>query len=108
MPTYEYRCGACHREFEYQQKMSDADLVHCEACGEDKLERLISWTSVRSTGGARPVHYSAAGLRGADPVDRSRPQRFTGNEPAAPCGDACACADAPSGTDSGSAEGSGS
>jgi putative FmdB family regulatory protein len=106
MPTYEYRCSACQREFEYQQKMSDADLVHCEACGEDKLERLISWTSVRSTGGVRPVHYSAAGVQGADPVDRGRPQRFTGNEPAAPGGDAGA--DAASGTDSGSAGDSGS
>ncbi len=101
MPTYEYRGSACHREFEYQQKMSDADLVHCEACGEDKLERLISWTSVRTTGGVRPVHYSAEGQRGLPPVDRSRgPQRFTGAEPAAPCGDACACAPAGSGTDS--------
>jgi putative FmdB family regulatory protein len=108
MPTYEYRCGACHREFEYQQKMSDADLVHCEACGADKLERLISWTSVRSTGGVRPVHYSAAGVQGADPVDRSRPQRFTGNEPAAPSGDASAGAAATSGTDSGSSGNSGS
>src|SRR4051795_9898758 len=110
MPTYEYHCNACQREFEYQQKMSDADLVHCEACGADKLERLISWTSVRSTGGVRPVHYSAAGMQGADPVDRSRPQRFTGNDAAAPTagGDATASADAGSGTDSGSAESSGS
>lgn len=108
MPTYEYRCGACHREFEYQQKMSDAELVHCEACGEDKLERLISWTSVRSTGGVRPVHYSAAGLQGADPVDRGRPQRFSGNEPAAPSGEASAGAATTSGTDSGSSGSSGS
>jgi putative FmdB family regulatory protein len=48
MPTYEYRCNACKREFEIQQKMSDADLVNCEACGQPKLEKLISWTSVRS------------------------------------------------------------
>jgi putative FmdB family regulatory protein len=101
MPTYEYHCNACHREFEYQQKMSDADLVRCEACGQDKLERLISWTSVRSTGGVRPVHYSAAGMKGLDPVDHGRPQRFTGAEPAAPCDDACACAAATSNTDSG-------
>ncbi len=100
MPTYEYRCTACHREFEYQQKMSDADLVHCEACGEDKLERLISWTSVRS-GVSGGVHYSAQGMQGMPAIDRSRgPQRFTGAEPAAPCSDACACAPAASGTDS--------
>ena len=50
MPVYEYRCNACQREFEYQQKMSDDDLVTCEACGEDKLEKLISWSAFRLGG----------------------------------------------------------
>ena len=101
MPTYEYHCNACHREFEVQQKMSDAELVRCEACGEDKLERLISWTSVRSTGGARPVHYSAAGMKGLDAADRGRSQRFTGAAPAEPSGDVGVSATATSDTGSG-------
>lgn len=50
MPTYEYRCNACRREFEYQQKMADPDLVTCEVCGADKLEKLISWSSLRPQG----------------------------------------------------------
>ena len=50
MPTYEYRCNACNREFEYQQKIADADLVTCEACGADKLEKLISWSSFKTQG----------------------------------------------------------
>lgn len=51
MPTYEYRCNACKREFEYQQKMADPDLVKCEVCGEDKLEKLISWSAFQLKGG---------------------------------------------------------
>jgi putative FmdB family regulatory protein len=51
MPTYEYRCNACGKEFEYQQKMADADLTKCEACGEDKLEKLISWSAFQLKGG---------------------------------------------------------
>jgi putative FmdB family regulatory protein len=51
MPTYEYRCNACRREFEYQQRMADPDLVKCEACGEDKLEKLISWSAFQLKGG---------------------------------------------------------
>ncbi|MDX2093274.1 MAG: zinc ribbon domain-containing protein [Kofleriaceae bacterium] len=51
MPTYEYRCNACHRDFEYQQRMSDDDLVKCEVCGEDKLEKLISRTAFQLKGG---------------------------------------------------------
>ena len=51
MPMYEYRCNACKREFEYEQRMSDDDLVKCEACGEDKLEKLISRTAFTLKGG---------------------------------------------------------
>ncbi|MEO7096539.1 MAG: zinc ribbon domain-containing protein [Polyangiales bacterium] len=50
MPTYEYRCNACGKEFEYQQKMADPDLTKCEACGEDKLEKLISWSAFQLKG----------------------------------------------------------
>jgi putative FmdB family regulatory protein len=85
MPIYEYRCSACQREFEYQHKMSDPDPVRCEACGQDKLERLISWTSVRGTswqGALLSGKNVKEALKGAGVVDRSRSQRFAGNEPA--------------------------
>ena len=41
MPTYEYQCQKCGKQFEYVQKISDAPKKKCEACG-GKLERLIS------------------------------------------------------------------
>lgn len=41
MPTYEYQCTKCGKQFEYVQKISDAPKKKCEACG-GKLERLIS------------------------------------------------------------------
>jgi putative FmdB family regulatory protein len=50
MPVYEYECQACHREFEYQQRMSDPDKTVCEACG-GALERLISRTAFQLKGG---------------------------------------------------------
>ena len=50
MPVYEYKCSACGREFEYQQRMSDAPKDVCEACG-GKLERLISRTAFQLKGG---------------------------------------------------------
>ncbi|HEX7838995.1 MAG TPA: zinc ribbon domain-containing protein [Kofleriaceae bacterium] len=111
MPTYEYRCSACNREFEYQQKMTDPDLVRCEACGKDKLERLISWTSVRSDSwkGALTAPNMREAMKGTTAVDRSRSQRFTDAAPAEPAmpavpsGDAsaCAAADGTGGTESG-------
>ncbi len=50
MPVYEYQCKACHREFEYQQRMSDPEKTVCEACG-GKLDRLISRTAFSLKGG---------------------------------------------------------
>ena len=45
MPVYPYRCNACKREFEITQRMVDPDLTKCEVCGEQKLEKLLSWSS---------------------------------------------------------------
>ena len=41
MPTYEYRCRDCARDFEVFQRMSDRPGAPCPDCGRD-AERLIS------------------------------------------------------------------
>lgn len=41
MPTYEYRCRDCGREFEIFQRMSDDPVAPCPGCGQG-AERLIS------------------------------------------------------------------
>lgn len=41
MPIYEYRCADCAAHLETMQKISDAPLTVCEACG-GKLEKQIS------------------------------------------------------------------
>ena len=41
MPTYEYRCRDCGREFEVFQRMSDEAGAPCPACNA-AAERLIS------------------------------------------------------------------
>lgn len=78
MPTYEYRCNGCQREFEIQQKMADPDLVHCDVCGQDKLEKLISWTSVRSNSYQEALLHSnnpRDAFKSTSAVDRSRPPK---------------------------------
>lgn len=42
MPIYEYACTACDHHFEKIQKMSDAPVRKCPACGKLKAKRLIS------------------------------------------------------------------
>jgi putative FmdB family regulatory protein len=86
MPTYEYHCKACGREFEAVQKMTDPDLVKCEVCGKDELEKLISWTSVGSDTWRTALKSDNAkeAFKGIHAVDLSRNRtRFKGNEAAA-------------------------
>ena len=42
MPIYEYRCNACDHELEALQKIADAPLSDCPACGESSLQKLVS------------------------------------------------------------------
>ena len=41
MPTYEYHCDACGRDFEVRQRISEPALTKCDACG-GAVRRLIS------------------------------------------------------------------
>lgn len=41
MPTYEYECSGCGRVFEIRQRISEAPLSTCDACG-GPVRRLLS------------------------------------------------------------------
>jgi putative FmdB family regulatory protein len=41
VPTYEYKCDDCAREFEVRQRISEPPLTRCETCG-GTLRRLLS------------------------------------------------------------------
>ena len=51
MPIYEYRCEACGHELEKLQKVSDAPLTDCPACGQPTLKKRISAAGFRLKGG---------------------------------------------------------
>jgi putative FmdB family regulatory protein len=83
MPIYEYRCTACGHELEALQKLSDAPLVACPACGKEALRKMVTaagfqlkgsgWyqTDFRSSG-AKPPAKPGAGTEGAGkPVEGS-------------------------------------
>ncbi len=42
MPIYEYACQSCGHNLEALQKISDAPLSDCPACGRPELQKLIS------------------------------------------------------------------
>jgi putative FmdB family regulatory protein len=41
VPTYEYQCTSCGREFEVRQRISEPALTRCEQCG-GAVKRLLS------------------------------------------------------------------
>ena len=51
MPIYEYQCGGCGHSLEALQKISDAPLLDCPACGSANLQKLVSAASFRLKGG---------------------------------------------------------
>jgi putative FmdB family regulatory protein len=51
MPIYEYRCAECGHELEKLQKISDAPLLECPACGKPALRKLVSAAGFRLKGG---------------------------------------------------------
>ncbi|RJS94742.1 FmdB family zinc ribbon protein [Salinisphaera sp. Q1T1-3] len=51
MPIYEYVCQQCGENVEKLQKLSDAPLSDCPACGESALKRKMSAAGFRLSGG---------------------------------------------------------
>jgi putative FmdB family regulatory protein len=51
MPIYQYRCESCSEELEKMQKLADAPLTDCPACGRPTLKKVISAVGFRLKGG---------------------------------------------------------
>ena len=51
MPIYDYQCTDCGHGLEAIQKLSDAPLTQCPACGNDALKKKVSAPSFRLSGG---------------------------------------------------------
>lgn len=50
MPIYEYECRACGHRLETLQKISEAPLRVCPACGKSELRKLVSASQFRLKG----------------------------------------------------------
>lgn len=51
MPFYEYQCTKCGHEEEVLQKISDAPLKKCAACGKLTMKKKVSAAAFRLKGG---------------------------------------------------------
>lgn len=119
MPVYEYQCKACHREFEYQQRMTDPDKTACEACGGE-LERLISRTAFQLKGSGWYKDLYSSSKPEAKPSDgaaakpaetkstESKPASTDSGSNSSGSGTSSSSTPASTGSSSGSGSGSGS
>ena len=87
MPIYEYRCAACGHQKDHLQKMSDAPLTTCPACGAESYAKQLSAAGFQLKGsGWYATDFK--GSTGASP----KTEPATAESPACtPCGGSCAC-----------------
>ena len=50
MPIYEYQCQSCGKEIEIIQKISDAHITECSACGKPEMKKKVSAAAFRLSG----------------------------------------------------------
>jgi putative FmdB family regulatory protein len=87
MPIYEYRCADCGYQKEHLQKMSDAPLSVCPACGHSTYAKLLSAAGFQLKGsGWYATDFKGGGSAPAAKSDTSAPAPA-----ASPCGGSCAC-----------------
>ncbi|WP_296870862.1 FmdB family zinc ribbon protein [Tibeticola sp.] len=95
MPIYAYRCESCGHAKDVLQKISDAPLTVCPACGADAFRKQVTaagfqlkgsgWYATDFKGGG-----AAAGAGAAAATAEAKTESKT-ETAAAPCGASCAC-----------------
>jgi len=109
MPIYAYKCESCGHAKDVLQKISDAPLTECPACGAATFSKQLTaagfqlkgsgWYATDFKGGAAAGAAAASGAAGADAAAstetksaETKPAETASAAPAAtPCGGSCAC-----------------
>jgi putative FmdB family regulatory protein len=102
MPIYAYRCSSCGHAKDVLQKLSDAPLTACPACGAETFGKQLTaagfqlkgsgWYATDFKGGAGAASAAAAGSTAAAESSggASGDSAASAAAPAA-CGGSCAC-----------------
>ena len=91
MPIYEYRCAVCGHQDEHLQKVSDAPLTVCPACGKPEYRKQLSaagfqlkgtgWYATDFKGGAKKAGASKTDAKSADAKTESKTETKTDAKP---------------------------
>jgi len=72
MPIYEYRCNACGHADEHLQKVSEAPLTVCPACGKSEYRKQLSAAGFQLKGtGWYATDFKSTGKKPADKDKKS-------------------------------------
>ncbi|WP_310566874.1 FmdB family zinc ribbon protein [Hydrogenophaga sp.] len=103
MPIYAYKCESCGHAKDVLQKISDAPLTDCPACGAATFSKQLTaagfqlkgsgWYATDFKGGAGAAASTAAAPAAAAAASSdAKPAESASAAPAAtPCGGSCAC-----------------
>ncbi len=111
MPIYAYRCAACGHAKDVLQKMSDAPLTTCPACGAEAFSKQVTaagfqlkgsgWYVTDFRGGSGGASSTAASATAAPaaaatasdsaPTGSASSGDSSGDSAAGGCGTSCAC-----------------
>jgi len=87
MPIYEYRCADCGYQKEHLQKMSDAPLSVCPACGKGNYAKLLSAAGFQLKGSG----WYATDFKGGNSSAAPKSDAPVSSPSPSPCGGSCAC-----------------
>jgi putative FmdB family regulatory protein len=78
MPIYEYRCTDCGHRLEALQRLADAPLLVCPACGKESLTKLMSAVGFHLKGsGWYATDFKHSGTK---PAEKGNPKPDAANE----------------------------
>ena len=106
MPIYAYKCGSCGHAKDVLQKISDAPLTTCPACGAEAFSKQLTaagfqlkgsgWYVTDFRGGSSGASGTSAPATGPAATESSKPAEAAPSSSDAPaaaggCGGSCAC-----------------
>ena len=82
MPIYEYRCEACGHEDEHLQKVSEAPLTVCPACGKAQYKKQLSAAGFQLKGtGWYATDFKGGGKKKSDKPAEAKSETKTDAKP---------------------------
>lgn len=96
MPIYEYRCGDCGQQKDYLQKVSDAPIDTCPACGSKAFGKALTAAGFQLKGSGWYATDFKSGSGSAKTADTNSAASVKADAPATDAGSSSGSTSGPS------------